>query len=251
MNRFFTALRKRLVPVAILSAGVIGYLAGHATQEVQPEVLHGHFDDISMLPQAMAQQPTSGETMPFGYNRPGLQQLAPDAPPATYWNIDDIKKAHTELAEKASKALTQAGSGSTQAFGSSAVRLRTRNFTMSMLYRAHREQPVLSLTKVNSVWDDAEQHAGVYDFYIFTGGSGDMIVGGKIANRQNLQDKDGLVPGEYRGQPIEDGQTFHVKTGDWLVIPPDAPHQPKPDPGGFSYMIMKINVGMYPWSLIR
>ena len=140
MNRFFTALRKRLVPVAILSAGVIGYLAGHATQEVQPEVLHGHFDDISMLPQAMAQQPTSGETMPFGYNRPGLQQLAPDAPPATYWNIDDIKKAHTELAEKASKALTQAGSGSTQAFGSSAVRLRTRNFTMSMLYRAHREQ---------------------------------------------------------------------------------------------------------------
>ena len=26
-----------------------------------------------------------------------------------------------------------------------------------------------------------------------------MIVGGKIANRQNLMDKDGPVPGEYRG----------------------------------------------------
>ena len=70
---------------------------------------------------------------------------------------------------------------------------------MSMLYRAHREQPVLSLTKVNRVWDDAEQHSGVYDFYVFTGGAGEMIVGGKIANRQNLMDKDGPVPGEYRG----------------------------------------------------
>ena len=68
----------------------------------------------------------------------------------------------------------------------------------------------------------------------------------------NLVDKDwGPVPGEYRGQPIVGGQTFKVKAGDWLVIPPDAPHQPKPDPGGFSYMIMKINVGMYPWNLVR
>ena len=31
---------------------------------------------------------------------------------------------------------------------------------MSMLYRTHPNQPVLSLTKVNSVWDDAGQHAG-------------------------------------------------------------------------------------------
>ena len=129
--------------------------------------------------------------------------------------------------------------------------MRTRMFTMSMIYRSHREKPVESLTKVNSVWDDAEQHAGVYDFYIITGGSGEMVVGGKIANRQNLQDRDGPVPGEYRGQPIIGGQTFKVKEGDWLVIPPDAPHQPKPDAGGFSYMIMKINTGMYPWNLIR
>ena len=47
------------------------------------------------------------------------------------------------------------------------------------------------------------------------------------------------------------GQTFKVKAGDWLLIPPDTPHQPKPDVGGFSYMIMKLNVGVYPWSLVR
>ena len=147
--------------------------------------------------------------------------------------------------------LKEAGSGSSQSFGGGPVHISTRNFSMFMLYRAHREQPVLSLAKVNSVWDDAEQHAGAYDFYIFTGGTGEMILGGKIANRQNLQDKDGIIPGEYRGQPVIGAQTYKVKAGDWLLIPPDTPHQPKPDIGGFSYFIMKINVGVYPWSLIR
>ena len=234
---------KKLVPAWVIGAFLFGYFAGHIASPKAPAV--------SALAQPPAPQ-SQTEVLPFGFNRPGTPVLAPEAPPPTYWNIDDIKKAHDDLADRAAKALTQAGSGSTQAFGGgNVVRMRTRNFSMSMLYRAHREQPVLSLTKVNSVWDDAEQHSGVYDFYIFTGGSGEMIVGGKIANRQNLMDKDGPVPGEYRGQPITGGQTFKIKAGDWLVIPPDAPHQPKPDAGGFSYMIMKINVGMYPWNLVR
>src|SRR5215471_11469452 len=249
---------KRLLPAVAIGAGLIGFLAGRMTMPRQNGVMAGHLDDFSLVQTVLAQtgggeqQSPSQSQLPFGYDRPGLQPLAPDAPPPTYFNIDDIKKAHSEMAERAAKAQAQSGSGSTQAIGGGPVRLRTRNFSMSMLYRMHRDQPVTSLTKVNSVWDDAEQHAGVYDFYIITGGSGEMIVGGKIANRQNLVDKDyGVVPGEYRGQPIVGGQTFKVKAGDWLVIPPDAPHQPKPDPGGFSYMIMKINVGMYPWNLVR
>ena len=249
---------KKLLPAVAITAGLIGFLAGRLTTAHQNGAMSGHLDDFSLIQTAMAQtaggqqQSQAQSQLPFGYDRPGLQPLAPDAPPPTYFNIDDIKKAHTEMAERAAKAQAQSGSGSTQAIGGGPVRLRTRNFTMSMLYRMHREEPVLSLTKVNSVWDDAEQHSGVYDFYIFTGGTGEMIVGGKIANRQNLVDSQwGPVPGEYRGQPIIGGQTFKVKAGDWLVIPPDAPHQPKPDPGGFSYMIMKINVGMYPWNLVR
>jgi mannose-6-phosphate isomerase-like protein (cupin superfamily) len=250
---------KRTLP-AVALAVIIGFVAGRLTNSHARPVISGHLDDFSIVQAALAQtgegqqQPPqqAPAQLPFGYDRPGLPALAPDAPPATYFNIDDIKKAHTDMAERAAKALAQTASGSTQAIGGGPVRLRTRNFSMGMLYRMHREQPVLSLTKVNSVWDDAEQHSGVYDFYIFTGGTGEMIVGGKIANRQNLVDKDwGPVPGEYRGQPIVGGQTFKVKAGDWLVIPPDAPHQPKPDPGGFSYMIMKINVGMYPWNLVR
>lgn len=245
---------KRMLPPLLVAAALVGYAAGYASKSsmnpgAQP-IVNGHFDDFSVIPSANAQEPKP-EVMPFGFNSPREPSLAPDAPPVTYWNIDDIRKAHAELAEKARKAATQPGSGSSQSFGGGPVHVQTRNFGIFMLYRVHRDQPVLSLTKVNSVWDDAEMHAGAYDFYVFTGGTGEMVLGGKIANRQNLRDRDGIIPGEYRGQPIEGGQTFKVKAGDWLLIPPDTPHQPKPDPGGFSYMIMKINVGSYPWALIR
>jgi len=241
---------KKLLPVLVIGAALVGYIAGYASKPSPQAVLSGHFDDLSMIPSAYAQD-NKPEVMPFNFNSPREPQLAPDAPPVTYWNIDEIRKAHGELAEKAAKMLKEAGSGSSQSFGGGPVHISTRNFSIFMLYRAHREQPVLSFTKVNSVWDDAEQHAGAYDFYVITGGTGEMIVGGKIANRQNLMDKDGPVPGEYRGQPVVGAQTYKVKAGDWLLIPPDTPHQPKPDAGGFSYMIMKINVGVYPWSLIR
>jgi mannose-6-phosphate isomerase-like protein (cupin superfamily) len=244
---------KKMFPGLVIAAALLGYMVGYASKPAAlpaPQaVLTGHFDDLSMIPSASAQD--KKEVMPFGFNSPYEPALAPDAPPVTYWNIDDIRKAHAELAEKSMKAAAQAGSGSSQSFGGGPVHVSTRNFSIFMLYRLHREQPVLSLTKVNSVWDDAEQHAGAYDFYVITGGTGEMVVGGKIANRQNLTDKDGIIPGEYRGQPVVGGQTYKVKAGDWLLIPPDTPHQPKPDLGGFSYMIMKINVGVYPWSLIR
>jgi len=246
--------RRRMIPGIVIVAAISGYVAGYAAKPNSKEVLSGHIDNFSLVPSAAAQEnkgEDKPEVMPFGFNSPRHPALAPDAPPVAFWNIDDIKKAHAEMAEKAAKLLAQAGSGSSQSIGGGPVHIQTRNFSMFMLYRMHREQPVLSLTKVNSVWDDAEMHAGAYDFYVITGGTGEMIVGGKIANRQNLMDKDGPVPGEYRGQPIIGGQTFKVKTGDWLLIPPDTPHQPKPDAGGFSYFIMKINVGIYPWSLVR
>jgi hypothetical protein len=241
---------KKMFPAMVIGAALIGFIAGYAAKPSPQAVLSGHFDDLSMIPSASAQE-NKPEVMPFGFNSPNEPPLAPDAPPIIHWNIDDIRKAHTEMAEKAAKMVKEAGSGSSQSFGGGPVHVQTRNFSMFMLYRMHRDQPVLSLTKVNSVLDDAEQHAGAYDFYIFTGGTGEMIVGGQIANRQNLMDKSGPVPGEYRGQPVVGAQTFKVKAGDWLLIPPDTPHQPKPDAGGFSYFIMKINVGVYPWSLIR
>jgi len=149
---------KRVLPVIVLGAALIGFALGRATSPHAPGVLSGHVDDFSMVSSAFAQE--KPQLRPFGFNSSREPSLAPDAPPVTYWNIDDIRKAHTELAEKAAKALTQAGSGSSQSISGGPVHLQSRNFCIFMLYRAHREQPVLSLTKVNSVWDDAEMHAG-------------------------------------------------------------------------------------------
>jgi len=241
---------KKSVPLIALAAAAIGFMAGYALKPAPHFGAGAPPENFSFVPSALAQEKKS-EVMPFNYNSPREPALAPDAPPTMYWSVDDLRKAHSDLAEVAAKAMKEAGTGSSQSFGGGPVHVSSRNFSIFQLYRLHREQPVPSLTKVNSVWDDAEQHAGAYDFYVITGGTGEMIVGGKIANRQNLMDKDGPVPGEYRGQPIIGGQTFKVKAGDCLLIPPDQPHQPKPDAGGFSYVIMKINVGVYPWSLIR
>jgi AraC-like ligand binding domain len=236
----------RTTTAIALGAAILGFVAGYALKSSPPDPQKS----ISLVASAEAQD-KNPEVMPFNFNSPREPGLAPDAPPTTYWSVDELRKAHSGLAEAASKALKEAGSGSSQSFGGGPVHVSTRNFSIFQLYRVRREQPVLSLTKVSSIWDDAEQHAGAYDFYVITGGSGEMIVGGKIANRQNLVDKDGVIPGEYRGQPVVGGQTFKVKEGDCLLIPPDTPHQPKPDAGGFSYVIMKINVGVYPWALVR
>src|ERR1700724_2797048 len=100
---------KKMVPVLVIGAALIGFVAGQALRPKPGGVRSGHFDARSMMPSASAQD--KGEVMPFGYNAPRQPALAPDAPPITYWNIDDIRKAHTELSDKAQKALTQAGSG--------------------------------------------------------------------------------------------------------------------------------------------
>jgi mannose-6-phosphate isomerase-like protein (cupin superfamily) len=90
-----------------------------------------------------------------------------------------------------------------------------------------------------------EQHEGVTDVYFVTGGSGTALVGGEIPNRRVVR------PGEYAGDPIKGGQAFKLQAGDILNIPPNVPHQTAADAGGMTYVLMKINVGLYPWSLVN
>src|SRR5260370_26217838 len=123
---------KKLVPVWVIGAALAGFIAGQAVRPRPQGVLSGHFDELSIMPSAIAQD--KGEAMPFGYNSPREPALAPDAPPITYWNIDDIRKAHTELAEKAQKALTLAGSGSSQSFRGRPVPVQIRKFRHFILY---------------------------------------------------------------------------------------------------------------------
>ena len=72
------------------------------------------------------------------------------------------------------------------------------------------------------------------------------MTGGTIENRRQVADK----PGEEQGTLIASGAPLRVKAGDVINMPPSTPHQSIPDPGGFSYMLVKVNTGVYPWSLI-
>src|SRR6266404_3005902 len=112
-------MKTRIFPMIALAA-LAGFLAGRVTTPIEPAYAQA----------AVQQQQTPPpDALPFGFNRPGLQPLAPDAPPETvYWNIDDIKKAHADLADRAAKNPPATGLIS----GGNAVRMRTRNFTMSM-----------------------------------------------------------------------------------------------------------------------
>src|SRR5207245_9762204 len=162
---------KRMLPVFLMAASMIVYIAGRVSRtNINPgpqAVLSGHFDDLSMIPSANAQENKS-EVRPFGFNSPREPSLAPDAPPITYWNIDDIRKAHAELAEQAMKAAAQPGTGSSQSFGGGAVHIQTRNFSIFMLCRVDRDQPVLCPTQVDRFWHDAAMPAGAYGLSLIT-----------------------------------------------------------------------------------
>jgi serine/threonine-protein kinase len=69
-----------------------------------------------------------------------------------------------------------------------------------------------------------------------------------IANRM----KDVDVAVLFAGAGIKGGTTYDVKPGDWLAIPPNAPHWQLPQAdGGMSYLLLKVNVGLYPGSIAR
>lgn len=73
-----------------------------------------------------------------------------------------------------------------------------------------------------------------------------MTVGGDVADKRVVR------PGEYSGTLKTGGKQFKLKAGDILNIPPNMVHSTVPDaPDGMTYVLMKVNVGLYPWSLIN
>lgn len=202
---------KRLVPLVLLS---IGYLAGYAS---------GPRASTAAQTQAAQAQPQ------------GRGQQAPLAHPtkSIYWPVETLKKGHADAVARAAAGQTGRGGGAP-----SPVMVRTPNLSMSLNHRRHLGKPQLSAQKIMSMWDDAESHEGNYDFYVIVGGSGTVVVDGPMENSVRINAPN--LPGEFRGQPITNGISYKVKEGDWLLIPPDAPHWPQPDPGGMTYLRMVI-----------
>ena len=91
-----------------------------------------------------------------------------------------------------------------------------------------------------------EQHQGMTDYLVITSGQGTLVLGGDIVDRE------AIGPGEYRGSSIEGGRRIPVEPGDQIDIPPNMPHHVIVEEGkSITYLIVKINIGMYPWSFLR
>ena len=244
----------RRTAAALLLSALVGYIAG-SIDPPMASVTH---------PQARAQSDPLGTPPP---NIPPVANppLYPDSPQKPmHWSIDDLRRIHEARAafQRANPDRpTQGGSsGLTQPPGTPVFqgqRFRTHNISTNFRAYFDAERPA-NLTGVMSHYDDVEQHEGVSDFYVFTGGSGQMVVDGVIDNREyrrasgNSGSASLLLPGEFAGQPIKGGKTYTVKAGDWLAIPPNDPHWQLPAPKeGMSYLLLKVNVGIYPGSISR
>jgi mannose-6-phosphate isomerase-like protein (cupin superfamily) len=201
---------------------IAGFLAGYALSQ-----------SGKVLAQSSSRPGQPGES---AIPAPPLRQPVPlwaDQPEkCNYWSVDDIRKAHAALvaADAAGKPL----SGPVL----KDMPLQTRTHVYFIEHRA-AGKPAL-----------AEAHEGASDFYVIMGGTGTIVTGGEIENRKNFAGPAGPIPGEYRGSAIRGGQTFKVKEGDWVSVPPGVPVQSTSDAGGLTYLVLRINVGLYPWSLI-
>jgi mannose-6-phosphate isomerase-like protein (cupin superfamily) len=152
--------------------------------------------------------------------------LNPNQPDGvTYWSVDTFAKVHAELASRAAKG---------QPLNARDLlplpMTRTHGYTAG--HRTGKEPPT------------AEQHEGVTDVYFVMGGSATMTTGGELTGRRTL------IDGEYRGTSIQGGESHRLKAGDVLLVPPNLPHSAQADAGGFSYLLLKINVGLYPWPIV-
>ena len=215
---------KRLMPVLVLcttsAAFLLGYAIGPAHSAAQQNA------PATAQQGSTSQAPLAGALPPGDFSK---MQLAPDQGEPTLFASADLRKAHTEL-----QARAKAGAVSNPRDLMKPMVTRTHSFIL-----LHRPQLATPTTQPN-----AEQHEGATDVYIVMGGSGTVTVGGEIENKRYSR------PGEFTG-PIKGGKAFKLQAGDVLDIPPNMAHATVPDAGGMTYILMKVNVGLYPWSLIN
>jgi mannose-6-phosphate isomerase-like protein (cupin superfamily) len=83
-----------------------------------------------------------------------------------------------------------------------------------------------------------ENHSDNTQIYLITGGSGTVLVEGKVDPANDYL----VAPGEHRGGPIVGGRQVKVKVGDLLSLPPDTWHIAWGDPGvPLQYLIIQVH----------
>lgn len=205
--------------VTVLGAFLVGYAMGPA----RPEAAQAGAQNVATATPALA-----GALPPGDFSK---LAIAPDQGEPVLLSGAQMRNAHAELQARAAKS---GGAVSNPRDLLAPLVTRTHSFIL-----LHRPQP-----KTAAPAPSAEQHEGAADVYFIVSGSGTVTVGGNIDNRRTVR------PGEYVG-PIQGGKAFKMAAGDILNIPANQPHATVPDAGGMTYVLMKVNVGQYPWSLIN
>jgi len=217
-------MKKRFMPACWLGTLVLAFLLGYAIGPARSAAIQSA---VSAAQGGSQPAPAAGALPPGDYSR---MQLAPDQGEPTLFAGADLRKAHAEL-----QARAQSGQPLSN----------PRDLMKPMVTRTHSfilmHRPEI---RNRAQAPNAEQHEGVTDVYLVVAGSGTVTVGGVIDNKRIGR------PGEYTG-PINGGKPFKLQAGDILDIPPNMPHATVPDAGGMTYVLMKVNVGLYPWSLIN
>jgi quercetin dioxygenase-like cupin family protein len=81
---------------------------------------------------------------------------------------------------------------------------------------------------------DSELHRYDTDVFYVVRGSATFITGGKMVSPREIG------PGETRGSGVAGGQTWHLSTGDVIVIPAGTPHWFKQVSSTVLYFVVKV-----------
>ena len=239
------------VALALLVGTMLGYLGGCMSGDPAP----------AGTPETETQQQAAAvPELPPRIPPTESPPLYPDPPnEPMHWSRDTLQQVY----DARIAAVRSVASGNVAASPSPAFQRQSfRTHSIGASFRTKRDVPQLSnRAGVLSLVDDADQHEGVTDFYVYVGGNGRIVTDGVIENRvygSNPRSAassgakiTSIFGGELNGQPIRDGNTYNVRAGDWLAIPPSVPHWPGFDPGeGLMYVMVKINIGLYPPNLM-
>lgn len=234
---------KRFDWMPTVAAGfVVGFLVSGAALRAQrstapvPELPADQSGALNQV-NGVRQPPEFKSTVPAPLLPHGVLTMWPNQPnEATFWGIDDIRKAHHALADAERNR-----------------RVADPNTTLhDFPYWTRTHAMFIKHVRSKVRAQMAEQHQGYAQFMVIMGGSGTVVAGGTLSAPVTLKEGNRDVPGELRGREIRGGETFAVTEGDWVSIPANLPSLVRADSAdGLTYMVMKINAQLYPWDLIR
>lgn len=185
--------------------------------------------NVGMHPWSIVQ--TQQTTLPVSPGRPRVTvPLNTDQGTVVYWSAESLQYAHETLSK------TAANGGSVA---------DPRDLVSIPATRTHAYNFMHRIMGKNGQPPGVEFHGGNTDIYFVIGGSATLMTGGEIKNREHIPNR----PLEERGTLVENGKGYKMQAGDVLNMPPSVPHQSLPDPAGYTYMLIKVNTGTYPWAL--